>query len=313
VDNRRAELRQAEPRDAAGDDSARFLRELRQLRGGAGLGFAELAARAHYPCDAIRAAEAGPSLPDLPVLSAYVQGCGGTPAEWEDRWRSLTRSPALPLLPVRPAGRSDAATAGARVGTASLAADGHNPHMIMAALGRVADGMAASAQAASPVAGASRSTPAIAAAPAATPTTAPAARPEAAAAGIAPGAGARRDASVAVAATAAGTAASAAFGSPPAASAASGTAASAAFGSPPAAGAASGSAPAAGAASGSGAASRAAVPSAAPQLPASGQVAADRRHLVPPHHMAAALSVALVVGVIATLIVVVVAVLALFA
>ena len=285
MDNRRAELRQAEPRDAAGDDSARFLRELRQLRGGAGLGFAELAARAHYPCDAIRAAEAGPSLPDLPVLSAYVQGCGGTPAEWEDRWRSLTRSPALPLLPVRPAGRSDAATAGARVGTSNLAADGHNPHMIRAALGRVADGMAASAQAGSPLAGASRATPAIAAAPAATPTAAAAALPEAAAASIAPGAAARRDTSVAVAATVADTAASAAFGS----------------------------APAAGALSGSGAASQAAVPSAAPQVPATGQVAADRRHLVPPHTMAAALSVTLVVGVIATLIVVVVAVLALFA
>jgi hypothetical protein len=285
VDNRRAELQQAEPRDAARDDSARFLRELRQLRGGAGLGYAELAARAHYPCDAIRAAEAGPSLPDLPVLSAYVRGCGGTPAEWEDRWRSLTRSPALPLLPVRPAGRTDAATAGARVGSTSLAADGHDPHIIMAALGRLADGMAASAQVGSPVAGASRSTPAIAAAPAATPTATAAARPEAAAASIAPGAVARRDASVAVAATAAGAAASGA----------------------------SGSAPATGAASGSGAAPRAAVPSAVPQLPASSQVAAGRRHLVPPHKMAAALSVALVVGVIATLIVVVVAVLALFA
>ena len=34
---------------ASGDDTARFLRELRQLRDGAGLGQAELAARAHYP------------------------------------------------------------------------------------------------------------------------------------------------------------------------------------------------------------------------------------------------------------------------
>jgi len=282
VDNRRAELRQAEPRDAAGDDSARFLRELRQLRGGAGLGHAELAARAHYPCDAIRAAEAGPSLPDLPVLSAYVRGCGGTPAEWEERWRSLTSSPALPLLPVRPAGRSDAATAGARVGSTSVSADGHDPHIIMAALSRVAGGMAASAQADSPVAEASRSKPAIAAAPAAMPTAAVVAGPGAAAAIVAPGAGARRDASIAATA---------------------GTAV----------GAGSGSGPAAGAASGSGAASRATVPSAAPQLPANGQAAADRRHVVPPRTMVAALSVALVVGVVATLIVVVVAVLALFA
>ena len=71
--------------------------------------------------------------------------------------------------------------------------------------------------------------------------------------------------------------------------------------------------PAVGAASGSGTASRATVPSAAPQQPAHGQAAADRRHVVPPRTMVTALSVALVVGVVATVVVVVVAVLALFA
>ena len=215
------------------------------------------------------------------MLSAYVRGCGGTPAEWEERWRSLTHSPALPLLPVRSAGHSDAATAGARVGSTSLAADGHDPHIIMAALGRVADGMAASAQADSPVAEASRSKPATVAAPAAMPMAALAAGPEAAAASVVPGTGARRDASVALAAPAAVPAARAASGS--------------------------------GAGSGSGATSGAAVRPALPPPPPSGQVVADRQHLVPPRTMAAALSVALVVGVIATLIVVVVAVLALFA
>lgn len=125
-----------------GDDRARFLRELRELRAEAGLGHAELAARAHYPCDVIRAAEAGPSLPGLPVLSAYVRGCGGTVAEWEERWRSLTSSPALPLLPARSIGESEAATAGARIGAAPLVGDGQDPSLIMAALGRVADGMA---------------------------------------------------------------------------------------------------------------------------------------------------------------------------
>jgi len=124
------------------DDQARFLRELRQLRDGAGLQHAELAARAHYPCEAIRAAEAGPTLPDLPVLSAYVRGCGGTVGDWEERWRTLTSSPALPLLPVRTAGCSDAATAGARIGSTTTAADGHDPVVIMAALSRVADGIA---------------------------------------------------------------------------------------------------------------------------------------------------------------------------
>jgi Helix-turn-helix domain len=156
LEHHKAELHEIEPCDAPGDDPARFLRELRQLRAGAGLGHAELAARAHYPCDVIRAAEAGPSLPTLPVLSAYVRGCGGTVAEWEERWRSLTRSPAVPLLPVRPAGESDAATAGARVGSATAAADGHDPEFIMAALSRVADGMAADSPASGSLASASR-------------------------------------------------------------------------------------------------------------------------------------------------------------
>ena len=126
----------------SGDDPARFLQELRQLRDGAGLGPAELAARAHYPYDRIRAAEAGPALPDLPVLSAYVRGCGGTTEEWEERWRSLTSAPTLPLLAARPAGSSTAASAGARIGSISPAADTPDPSIILAALDRVAEGMA---------------------------------------------------------------------------------------------------------------------------------------------------------------------------
>ena len=143
MEYREAELQEVVPSDVPDDDPARFLRELRQLRNGAGLEHVELAARAHYPCDAILAAEAGPALPDLPVLSAYVRGCGGTVTDWEERWRTLTRSPALTLLPTRDAGGSDAAAAGARIGSVSLAADAHDPAIIMAALGRVANGIAA--------------------------------------------------------------------------------------------------------------------------------------------------------------------------
>ena len=135
MEYREAELQEVVPSDVPDDDPARFLRELRQLRNGAGLEHVELAARAHYPCDAILAAEAGPALPDLPVLSAYVRGCGGTVTDWEERWRTLTRSPALTLLPTRDAGGSDAAAAGARIGSVSLAADAHDPAIIMAAGG----------------------------------------------------------------------------------------------------------------------------------------------------------------------------------
>jgi Helix-turn-helix domain len=138
-------------RDIQRDDPARFLRELRELRSHAGLGQAELAARAHYPCEAIKAAEAGPALPDLPVLSAYVRGCGGTLAEWEERWRAVTGSPASPLLTTRETGCSEAADAGARVGAASAFAalsgesDGQGADRVMAALDKVADGYRAAA------------------------------------------------------------------------------------------------------------------------------------------------------------------------
>jgi Helix-turn-helix domain len=142
VEHRQVEDRPATSWRASGDDPARFLRELRQLRDGAGLGQAELAARAHYPSDRIRAAEVGPTLPDLPMLSAYVRGCGGTTEEWEERWRSLTSAPTLPLLDARPAGCSTAASAGARIGSISQVADTPDPSVIMAALDRVGEEMA---------------------------------------------------------------------------------------------------------------------------------------------------------------------------
>lgn len=120
----------------------RFLRELRQLRDGANLGHAELAARAHFPYDSIRAAEVGPSLPELPVLCAFVRGCGGTTEEWEERWRSLTKSPSLPVSATRQSGQSDAATAGARISSAAQTGDSPDPSTIIAALSRVAEEMA---------------------------------------------------------------------------------------------------------------------------------------------------------------------------
>jgi hypothetical protein len=150
VEHRKVEVRQVAGYGAPGDDTARFLRELRQLRDGAGLGQAELAARAHYPYDCIRAAEVGPALPDLPVLSAYVRGCGGTTQEWEERWRSLTKSPSLPVPAARQAGRSDAATAGARIGSVSPVGDAPDPSIIIAALNRVAEDMASPSADAAP-------------------------------------------------------------------------------------------------------------------------------------------------------------------
>jgi hypothetical protein len=142
VEHHKADVRQVAGRVASADDTARFLRELRQLRDGAGLGHAELAARAHYPYDSIKAAEVGPALPDLPVLSAFVRGCGGTTEEWEERWRSLSRTPSLPVSEARNAGGSPAAAAGARIGSVAQVADNPDPSLIIAALNRVAEGMA---------------------------------------------------------------------------------------------------------------------------------------------------------------------------
>src|ERR1700685_1779746 len=93
-------------------EKAAFLRDFGWLRDHAGLGARDLAARAHFPEDTLTTAEAGPALPSLPVLQAYVRGCGAAELEWEDRWRRLnqdsasgdalpTRAPAVARAPAR--------------------------------------------------------------------------------------------------------------------------------------------------------------------------------------------------------------------
>ena len=125
-----------------GDNNVTFLAEFRALRNRAGLDYGELAARAHYPSDVLKGAEAGPDLPTLPILVAYVRACDADVVEWEERWRRLDSGEPDPLtpddeqddggLPVRPAGASPAARAGARVTV--VPADVHDPERIRAAL-----------------------------------------------------------------------------------------------------------------------------------------------------------------------------------
>jgi hypothetical protein len=118
-----------------GDDKDRFLADLRALRDASALGFDELAARAHYPNDVLKEAERGPSLPGLPILAAYVRACDGDVLEWEERWRRLGFGPrADPGLPVRPAGASLAAAAGARASVGVAPPDTYDPERIRAAL-----------------------------------------------------------------------------------------------------------------------------------------------------------------------------------
>lgn len=95
--------RNAQPAGADAEKAA-FLRDLRALRDQAGLQTSDLAARAHYPEGTLQAVEDGPALPSLPVLEAYVRGCGARPSDWEERWRRLTAMPAAELgsaLPTR--------------------------------------------------------------------------------------------------------------------------------------------------------------------------------------------------------------------
>ena len=118
-----------------GDDKERFLADLRALRDKAALGYDELSARAHYPGDVLEEAEHGPSLPGLPILAAYVRACDGDVPEWEERWRCLGFEAGAELgLPVRPAGASPAAVAGARAGIGVAPPDVYDPERIRAAL-----------------------------------------------------------------------------------------------------------------------------------------------------------------------------------
>jgi len=118
-----------------GDDQARFLADLRALRDSAAIGYDELAARAHYPSDVLKEAENGPSLPGLPILTAFVRACEGDVLDWEERWRRLNPDvPDDPDLPVRLAGASAAAQAGARAGVGVAPPDVYDPERIKAAL-----------------------------------------------------------------------------------------------------------------------------------------------------------------------------------
>jgi hypothetical protein len=118
-----------------GDDQARFLADLRALRDSAAIGYDELSARAHYPSDVLKEAENGPALPGLPILTAYVRACEGDVLDWEERWRRLNPDVADdPDLPVRPAGASPAAQAGARAGVGVAPPDVYDPERIKAAL-----------------------------------------------------------------------------------------------------------------------------------------------------------------------------------
>ncbi len=79
------------PIDPSAGPAERFAYELRLLRQDAGgLGYRQLARRAHYSYTALSQAAAGHELPTLEVTLAYVSACGGDAGEWTDRWHRVS-------------------------------------------------------------------------------------------------------------------------------------------------------------------------------------------------------------------------------
>jgi len=73
------------------DSVAAFARDLRVLRGNAGLDYPDMAEKSHYTMRTLASAAGGLRLPTLPVLIAYVLACDGDVGEWEERWGKLSK------------------------------------------------------------------------------------------------------------------------------------------------------------------------------------------------------------------------------
>ncbi|MFJ2441714.1 MULTISPECIES: hypothetical protein [unclassified Streptomyces] len=76
------------PVDPTAGPTQRFAHELRELRRAAGgPSYRTMAEGAGFTAATLSKAASGERLPSLAVLRAYVESCGGDPAEWERRWR----------------------------------------------------------------------------------------------------------------------------------------------------------------------------------------------------------------------------------
>ncbi len=83
------------PVDPGAGPVQRFAFELRKLRTEAGgLTYRAMAGRAGYSITTLSQAAGGEQLPTLPVALAFVQACGGDPAEWEARWHQAVEEAA---------------------------------------------------------------------------------------------------------------------------------------------------------------------------------------------------------------------------
>ncbi|MGC4847362.1 helix-turn-helix domain-containing protein [Micromonospora sp. DT15] len=85
--------RPEKPVDPAAGPVQRLAWQLRQLREHAGNpSYRLLARRAHYSASTLADAAKGDRLPTLEVTLAYVQACGGDPAEWRARWSAIAEA-----------------------------------------------------------------------------------------------------------------------------------------------------------------------------------------------------------------------------
>ncbi|WP_283133245.1 helix-turn-helix domain-containing protein [Rhizohabitans arisaemae] len=84
--------RRESPVDPAEGPVQRLAYELRKLRQEAdGLTYRAMARRAGYSITTLSQAAGGERLASLEVVLAYVQVCGGDPADWEERWHRAKR------------------------------------------------------------------------------------------------------------------------------------------------------------------------------------------------------------------------------
>jgi len=75
---------------------ADLARRLRRLRDESRLTLRALAAKSGYAAGSLSAAESGRRVPTWDLIEAFVQGCGGNPAQWRQLWEVADATPDPP-------------------------------------------------------------------------------------------------------------------------------------------------------------------------------------------------------------------------
>jgi transcriptional regulator with XRE-family HTH domain len=75
---------------------ADLARRLRRLRDESRLTLRALAAKSGYAAGSLSAAESGRRVPTWDLVEAFVQGCGGNPAQWRQLWEVADATPDPP-------------------------------------------------------------------------------------------------------------------------------------------------------------------------------------------------------------------------